>query len=133
MKKMRSAVSIKSLFRSVASYRSFSFTKRPLLCALHKPFSTTPFVKSANSDLVNQLSKEIAYENENAPKTPDLVQEFKSKSGWVINEEPGKKEVMMTKTIGSETVKIYFNTDSVADMQESEDVSKLNNSRSQVI
>lgn len=122
-----------SLLRSIALGRSLSFAKRPLFSALHKPFSTTPFAKSANADLVSQLSKEITYESENAPTVPDLIQEFKAKSGWVINDEPGKKEVMMTKTMGSETVKIYFNTDSVADMADAEEVSIMINIRSQDI
>jgi hypothetical protein len=78
-------------------------------------------VRYANADLVEQLSKEISYEKENAPQVPDLIAEFKEKSGWVVNDEPGKKEVMMTKTMGSETVKIYFNTDAVAEMQDSDE------------
>jgi hypothetical protein len=109
-----------SIVRSVPLVRS-SFAKSPFISALHKPLSTTSFVRSAKADLVNQLSKEISYETENAPEVPDLIAEFKAKSGWVINDEPGKKEVMMTKTMGTETVKLYFNTDSVAELQDSEE------------
>ena len=109
-----------SIVRSVPLVRS-SFAKSPFISALHKPLSTTSFVRSANADLVNQLSKEISYETENAPEVPDLIAEFKAKSGWVIHNEPEKKEVMMTKTMGTETVKLYFNTDSVAELQDSEE------------
>ena len=117
-----------SFFRSIAFGRSSSFAARPLFCALNKPFSTTPYVKAANAELASQLSKEIEYEKENAPQVPDLIKEFKAKSGWVINEEDGKKEIIMTKTIGSETVKIFISTDAVSSMEDAEDVSWFFNS-----
>ena len=109
-----------SLVRSVALGRSLSIATRPLSFALNKPFSTTAFVKSSNADLVHHLAKEIDYEKENKPETPDLIREFKAKSGWVIKEEPGKKEVIMTKSMGSENVTIFFNTDAVTEMEAEE-------------
>ena len=112
-----------SWFRSTTLSRSLSMPSMQLFPALHKSFSTSPFLQSVSADLVNQLSKEIEFETENAPKDPDLIKEFKAKSGWIINDELGKKEVMMTKTFGTDNVKVYFNTS----MAHSEEVCALTN------
>ncbi|GAA5943131.1 Mam33p [Sporobolomyces koalae] len=112
--------------------RSFSSALRPATRALPRVSALarpqTRLISSSlprfePSPLSLKLAEEIKYETENSDQSePDFLREFRSEGVWKVKDEPGSDEITLTRTFGSEDIRLIF---SISDIDAEADINEL--------